>query len=317
VTRPHRFVIRLAVAALVAAAAGLVGAVAAPPAGASTCSTGTGVSVVVDFGSLGGGVQSGCVGNGAGVRASSLFPSAGFDLAYVQNEGGFVCRIDSRPSPDQEACVNTPPADAYWGLWWSDGVSGSWTFSSLGVNSLKVPDGAYVAFAWQTGGQTAPHLSPAAHAPTASPTPTNPTSTPTTKPSHKPTTRPTSKPSSEPTSKPTTSPSSGSSPGTSSGTPTPTAPTPSASTDAATPSPTTSPTPSDSTSVSEAPTTTATSGAAPSTDIPSVAPTAGTSDPADGSGRTLPPWVVPVVIVLLGLAGVSVALLRRRNRPSP
>ncbi len=38
--------------------------------------------------------------------------------------------------PADDPCVNTPPADAYWGLWWSDGTTGKWTYSSLGAASL-------------------------------------------------------------------------------------------------------------------------------------------------------------------------------------
>ena len=147
---------RLAAAVLVIAAAGLAGAVTASPASAATCGTGSGVSLVVDFGGLGGGVQTACVANGAGKSASSLFDGAGFELSYVQNEPGFVCRIDDRPSSSVEACVNTPPDNAYWGLWWSDGTSGDWVYSNYGVGTLKVPDGAYVGWAWQTAASPRP-----------------------------------------------------------------------------------------------------------------------------------------------------------------
>ena len=36
------------------------------------------------------------------------------------------------PAPSVEACVNTPPEDAYWGLWWSDG-----NLRSLGLLQLR------------------------------------------------------------------------------------------------------------------------------------------------------------------------------------
>ena len=119
--------------------------------------------MVVDFGALGGGVQTACMAGGAGQSASSLFTGAGFDLSYVQNQPGFVCRINQRPAPADQACVNTPPEDAYWGLWWSDGTSGSWVYSNYGVGSLKVPDGGYVGFAWQTGSQNARRTSARNH----------------------------------------------------------------------------------------------------------------------------------------------------------
>ena len=136
-TRGTRFLARLVVPALVAGAAGLVGiTTAAAPAAAATCS-GSGVSVVVDPGSLGGGVRTACASGGAGQSASSLFSGSGFSLAYVQNEPGFVCRIDQQPAPSEQACVTTPPSDAYWGLWWSDGKSGTWNYSNYGVGSLE------------------------------------------------------------------------------------------------------------------------------------------------------------------------------------
>ena len=47
---------------------------------------------------------------------------------------------------------NMPPANAYWGLFWSDGSPVTWTYSSEGVGGLNVPDGGCVAFAWQDGG---------------------------------------------------------------------------------------------------------------------------------------------------------------------
>ena len=57
-----------------------------------------------------------------------------------------MCRVEAVPASDP--CVNTSPANAYWGLWWSDGRTGTWSYSSLGVTSLKIPAGGSVAFAW-------------------------------------------------------------------------------------------------------------------------------------------------------------------------
>ena len=39
---------------------------------------------------------------------------------YDAASAGYVCRVSGKPADDP--CVNTPPADAYWGLFWSDGV---------------------------------------------------------------------------------------------------------------------------------------------------------------------------------------------------
>jgi hypothetical protein len=162
-----RLAVRLTVAAFVAAAVGL----GVPgPAQAATCGTTNGVTVVVDFHQLGGGVQTACDLNGAGGHASTQFTDVGHTLTYAQRQPGFVCRVDGSPSSDP--CINTSPANAYWSLWWSDGKSGTWSFSSQGVGSLTVPEGGYVALSWQGGDARAePRVTPKAH-PTASPTPT-------------------------------------------------------------------------------------------------------------------------------------------------
>ena len=170
---------------LVAAAAGLVGLATAPPAAAAACTSTTGVTVLADFEQLGGGVPTTCVADGGGKAASTLFESAGLPLTYAQRQPGFVCQVSGQPAGDP--CVNASPADAYWGLWWSNGDPGStWTYSSLGVTSLKVPAGGLVAFAWdQVEGDAVPAASasrPAA-ASSPSPTPVPPASAPTTAPS--------------------------------------------------------------------------------------------------------------------------------------
>lgn len=148
-TRPVRLVVTV-----LAAAAGLVG-LSPAPASAALCS-GSGVNVVVDFNGLGGGVQQGCDRDGAGQAASRVFPAAGFALTYAQRQPGFVCRVKGVPTSDTEPCQNTAPADAYWGLYWSDGKSGTWTYSSAGVGGVSVPSGGFVAFSWQDGGAADP-----------------------------------------------------------------------------------------------------------------------------------------------------------------
>ncbi len=170
------------VAAALAAATGLVG-FAAAPASAALCS-GSGVNVVVDFNGLGGGVQKGCDADGAGKPASHVFDHAGFNLGYVSGSG-FVCRVSGKPGPQEENCARTPPASAYWGLYWSDGKSGKWTYSSSGVGGLKVSSGGFVAFSWQNGGAGDP---PGAAPVNSQPAPTkSPTKEPTKSPTKKPT----------------------------------------------------------------------------------------------------------------------------------
>jgi len=140
------------VAAALVAAAGLVG-LSSGPAAAALCS-GSGVNVVVDFNGLGGGVQKGCDPRGAGRTGDRVFPAAGFPLTYAQREQGFVCRV--RNAPQSAACVNASPTNAYWGLYWSNGTSGKWNYSSSGVAGTKVPNGGFIAFSWQNGGSADP-----------------------------------------------------------------------------------------------------------------------------------------------------------------
>ncbi len=163
----------LATAALVAAVAGVgvPAAVAAPVAPAADCSS-SGAIVVVDFNELGGGSQAVCRPDGGGQKASTLFTQSGFPLRYASRQPGFVCRVSGLPTSDP--CVNTAPADAYWGLWWSDGRSGDWTYSSLGAASLTIPERGYVAFAWdQREGEVRPGFDPV---PRQAPAPTRPPS---------------------------------------------------------------------------------------------------------------------------------------------
>lgn len=133
-----------AIAAGLLVLAGL--ALTPPPAGATSgyCS-GSGVNAVVDFGALGGKIQKFCDPGGDGKTAGQVFEDVGAHLTRVSNFQGAVCRVEGEPS--NASCTNMPPADAYWGLFWSDGKT--WSYASSGVDGLKVPDGGTVAFAWQ------------------------------------------------------------------------------------------------------------------------------------------------------------------------
>jgi len=312
---PTRHVIaRLAAAVLATAAAGLglvmTGSV---PADAAACSGSSGVTVVVDQGALGGGITQACSSSGGGKSALTQFTSTGFSLSYVQRQPGFVCRIDGQPASDP--CVNTPPADAYWGLWWSDGKSGSWSYSSVAAGSLRIPNGGYVAFAWQSGPKSAPGVSPTPHA--GAPTPsTAPTSAPPTK---KPSPQPSSKPSSHPSSTPPSHPSAtpAASPPAPAGTqsasletdPTPDATDSSAAATAA-PSVSEAPLPTPSVAASE-PASEAGAASGPSAAIPSGGADA---DPS-GTAQALPVWVVPLVLVVLAAGGATYLVRRRRRAP--
>lgn len=155
----------VAATAMVAA----TGALAAPaqaanaaPAQAAACRTAAGVTAIVDFDELGGGVTAGCDSNGGGKSGAQVFRAAGYTLEYSQQPGmnGFVCKIQSKPA-DGDCAAN----DSFWSLWWSDGRSGRWVFSNEGVGTLDVPDGGYLAFAWHEGSGQAqpPAVSPTPH----------------------------------------------------------------------------------------------------------------------------------------------------------
>lgn len=146
-----------------------VGAVVAtaPAASAAACDQGTGVTVVVDGNQLGG-LSTTCV-PGGGRSATSAFSAAGVSMSYAARQAGFVCKVQGKPS--NAGCVNASPANAYWSLWWSDG-KGSWNFASVGVGSLSVPKGGWVAWSWQ--GQSAkaqPGVAPVGKAPAPAPAP--------------------------------------------------------------------------------------------------------------------------------------------------
>jgi hypothetical protein len=303
-------VIRLTAATVLVAAVGL--ALPAAPASAATCSSGAGVSVVVDFHELGGGAQTACVADGGGKSGTALFSSAGFGLTYVQRQPGFVCRVNGVPKAEDDPCVNTPPADAYWGLWWSDGKSGQWTYATTAAGGLSVPDGGYVAFSWNgNASRSAPGVSPAAHAATPTPT-TTPTSTskPTSKPTKKPSPTPTKQPSKKPSTGASSSPSgilSDSPSGAESSTPTGSSkpsPSPTKQQSGKAGQPTKPPGGVDGEMLPES--------TPPSTD---AAPAA--AEPAEPSDGGLPTWVGPVVVVVLFAAGGAVAVVRRRRNPAP
>jgi hypothetical protein len=285
-----RYVARLAVAALMVAAVGL-GVPA--PAQASTCGRATGVSVVVDFNELGGGVRTFCDAGGAGRTAFAQLKDAGYDLTPVQRQPAFICRIDGKPADDP--CVNTPPADAYWSLWWSDGKSGTWSYSSAGASSLTVPEGGYVGMSWQSGdGKSPPGATPTAHAdsPSSGPT-THPTSSP----------RPSSGPS-------RTSPTSGAPGVTSSASGTATPATQEAGGHGKQHV--------DPSKVGRAPGKATHAPNQTQAGDPLGGVTPGGTDDAGGSGSGgVPGWVAPVAIVVLFLGAGAIVLLRRRTSDSP
>ena len=143
-SRGHDDVAAPGAVSVLGAAAGLVAFTG--PAEAKACPAGTGVTVVVNS-------SVGCDKNGGGTAASN-FADAGHTLRYAAKEPGFVCRVNGSPSSDP--CGKASPANAYWGLFWSDGKSGKWVYASSGVGSVRVPKGGWVAFVFQSSNTRKP-----------------------------------------------------------------------------------------------------------------------------------------------------------------
>ncbi|MFE2164912.1 hypothetical protein ACFXB3_07530 [Streptomyces sp. NPDC059447] len=139
-----------------AAALGLTAAAfaaTAAPAGAAPqpmgqCTTSTGVVLAVDFSHWGGPVY----------RSCGTTPTTGYELL---NQGGwattgtghdgpaFICRIGysghqggkQYPTPQQDDCVLTPPASAYWSYWHANPGQNTWEYSQLGAMLYKPQPG--------------------------------------------------------------------------------------------------------------------------------------------------------------------------------
>ncbi|MFJ8043577.1 hypothetical protein ACIRBX_24065 [Kitasatospora sp. NPDC096147] len=117
---------------------------AADPLPMDQCTTTSGVVLAVDFSRWGGPL----------LRSCGTTPTTGYTLL---NQGGwkttgtghdgpaFICRIGysghqggkQYPPPEQEKCVKTPPATAYWSYWHADPGQNSWSYSQLGAMSYK------------------------------------------------------------------------------------------------------------------------------------------------------------------------------------
>ncbi|NED11303.1 hypothetical protein [Streptomyces sp. SID9124] len=150
-TRARRRTVRAVLALLLGAAALTVDApsAAAAPQPMGRCTTTSGVVLAVDFSHWGGPVY----------RSCGTTPTTGYELL---NQGGwrttgtghdgpaFICRIGysghqggkQYPPPQQEDCVLTPPASAYWSYWHADPGASTWEYSQLGAMLYKPKPGS-------------------------------------------------------------------------------------------------------------------------------------------------------------------------------
>lgn len=285
----RRRLVGSAAALLVGAVAGL-GLLAPPAAHAAACSGASGVTVVVDFAELGG-LTAGCDPDAEGQRANAILADAGYGLTMATKSPGFVCRVNGLPADDP--CVDAAPPDRYWSVWWADGQGGSWVYSSRGVDSLRVPDGGYLALAWHQGDGKA---QPPATVPVARTAPATQQPAPTSKP------RPDR-------TRSTPTPRSG--PGTTAATEAPASPevTGTVAPESSTTAPSASATPE-----SDVPTpgeTVSVDPDLPAADEVTLGPDDATATAAE-SPEGLPGWVVPVVLIALVTAGALVVVRRRQ-----
>lgn len=172
--------IRRALVVVLAATAGLwaagAGAVPADAQGGA-CADPDGVTVVVDFQSLGAGTIVACAPGPVSSGFDAL-GQAGIGYQTVTAFPGFICRIQGLPGDTD--CADTPPANAYWSYWTAE-RGGSWTYSQVGAGSRTPPAGSVEGWSFSTDAtssdSTPPRTAPPAPAPEAAPTPT-PTPTP-------------------------------------------------------------------------------------------------------------------------------------------
>ncbi len=144
----------LVLAAMTAAGAASAEAAARP---LSECSATSGVIVAVDFAHWGGPILRSC--GTTPTTGYALLNQGGWDTAGTEHDGpGFICRIGysgyrhgtQYPTASQQACVDTPPASAYWASWQAGPGQDSWTYSQYGAMSYRPKPGS-VSF-WVFGG---------------------------------------------------------------------------------------------------------------------------------------------------------------------
>ncbi|MGK0714782.1 hypothetical protein [Leucobacter sp. W1153] len=131
--------------------------------GAAEC---TGVSVVVEFGSLEAEPITECADVSEPITAVQAFEAAGVELTEGQAYPGSICRVEGEPAADRELsysgerytenCSAMGPVWAYWGLFVDLGAG--WEYAQEGAATQLVEPGQGIAFAWQFGDTTDPQI---------------------------------------------------------------------------------------------------------------------------------------------------------------
>jgi hypothetical protein len=170
------------------------------------CPNKQGVTVVVDFNQLGGGIVVRCAPGPIGSNYTGIdaLEGAGFDPEGTKRWGlEFVCRIAGKPAADQklhikgdpnykEACIDTPPASAFWSYWYAPN-GGTWSLSDEGPLDRDVIAGGFEGWSFSLNhtADTAPApgiapVRPQQPPPTTTPPPTTPPTQPSTPPTRAP-----------------------------------------------------------------------------------------------------------------------------------
>jgi hypothetical protein len=119
----------------------------------------TGVTVAVDFTAFGGRVKVRCA-PGTPATGVAALQQAGFTPAGTATYGlAFICRINNLPSAAQQACITTPPANAYWAYYHANKGATTWTYSTTSASTYKPAQGSIEA--WAFGNSAKPSKTPA------------------------------------------------------------------------------------------------------------------------------------------------------------
>jgi hypothetical protein len=169
--RPRRLAARLLAVTALLLGMGVAGLVAADTSTAAACTSSSGVTVVVDYGSLGG-TSVGCAtGPGNGIE---VLQAAGHSVEYVPRQQGLVCTIDGRTDP-----CNGAPTTAYWSYWHAK-PGGTWSYSTQGAATYDAKSGTVEG--WAFGAGKPPALRPPSRPRTATSSTTSPSRTTTSRP---------------------------------------------------------------------------------------------------------------------------------------
>ncbi len=126
---------------------------------AGHCPGTTGVTVAVDFSAFGAGTQVRCAAGKPATGVAAL-QQAGFTPAGTSRYGlAFICRINNKPAPAQDPCVNTPAPTAYWSYYHALAGQTTWTYATSGASTYAPPQGSIDAWAFGNGAK--PTLTPA------------------------------------------------------------------------------------------------------------------------------------------------------------